>query len=54
VLAPGGGIAVVRLIIAVVTGLAIAIVAVVIAQGLLSSAANGTPSKATLYVYGTR
>jgi hypothetical protein len=45
---------VIRLIIAVVTGLVVAVVAIVIAQGLLSSAVNGTPSKATLYVYGTR
>jgi hypothetical protein len=43
-----------RLIIAVVAGLAIAVVAVVIVGNVLSSAANGTPSNSTLYVYGTR
>jgi hypothetical protein len=43
-----------RLIIAVVAGLAIAVVAVVFAENLLASAANGTPTNATLYVYGSR
>jgi hypothetical protein len=43
-----------RLIIAVVAGLAIAVVAVVIVGNVLSSDANGTPSNSTLYVYGTR
>jgi hypothetical protein len=43
-----------RLIIAVVTGLAVAVVAVVLVVNVLSSAANGTPSNGTLYVYGTR
>jgi len=43
-----------RLIIAVIAGLVIAVVAVVVAQSLLSDAANGTPSSYTLYVYGTR
>jgi hypothetical protein len=43
-----------RLIIAVVAGLAIAVVAVVIVGNVLSGAANGTPSNSTLYVYGTR
>jgi K+-transporting ATPase c subunit len=45
---------VMRLIIAVVAGLAIAVVAVVFAENLLASAANGTPTNATLYVYGSR
>jgi hypothetical protein len=43
-----------RLIIAVVAGLVIAVVAVVVAENVLSSAANGTPSNSSLYVYGTR
>jgi hypothetical protein len=45
---------VIRLIIAVVAGLVIAVVAVVLVENVLSNAANGTPSNATLYVYGTR
>jgi hypothetical protein len=43
-----------RLIIAVVAGLVIAVAAVVFAESLLASAANGTPSNGSLYVYGTR
>jgi K+-transporting ATPase c subunit len=43
-----------RLIIAVIAGLMIAVVAVVVAENMLSSAANGTPSSDTLYVYGAR
>ena len=43
-----------RLVIAVVTGLVVAIVAVVIVINVLSGSANGTPSNATLYVYGNR
>jgi hypothetical protein len=43
-----------RLIIAVVAGLVIAVVAVAVAENVLSSAANGTPSNSSLYVYGTR
>ena len=43
-----------RLIIAVVAGLVIAVAAVVVAENVLSSAANGTPSNSSLYVYGTR
>jgi hypothetical protein len=43
-----------RLIIAVVSGLVVAVVATVIVVNVLSSAANGTPSTGTLYVYGTR
>jgi len=43
-----------RLIIAVVTGLALAVVAVILATSALSSADNGTPSNGTLYAYGSR
>jgi K+-transporting ATPase c subunit len=43
-----------RLIIAVIAGLVIAVVAVVVAENVLASAANGTPTNATLYVYGNR
>ena len=43
-----------RLIIAVVVGLVIAVGAVVIAENVLSHAANGTPSNASLYQYGSR
>jgi hypothetical protein len=43
-----------RLIIAVIAGLVIAVVAVVVAENVLASAANGTPSNSALYVYGTR
>ena len=46
--------AVMRLIIAVIAGLVIAVAAVAIAENVLSSAANGTPSDYSLYVYGTR
>jgi len=43
-----------RLIIAVIVGLVIAVGAVAIMENVLSSAANGTPSNATLYQYGNR
>ena len=43
-----------RLIAAVVAGLVIAVVAVVGAENVLAGVANGTPSSATLYVYGNR
>jgi hypothetical protein len=43
-----------RLILAVVAGLVIAVVAVVVVENVMSSAANGTPSNSTLYVYGAR
>ncbi len=43
-----------RLIIAVVAGLVIGVAATVLVVNVLSSDANGTPSNATLYVYGTR
>ena len=43
-----------RLIIAVVAGLVVAVVAVLIAESVLAGVANGTPSSQTLYVYGTR
>lgn len=42
-----------RLIIAVVVGLVIAVGAVAIAESVLSHAANGTPSNTSLYQYGT-
>jgi hypothetical protein len=45
---------VIRLIIAVVAGLVIAVVAVAVVENVVSSAANGTPSNSSLYVYGTR
>lgn len=44
----------IRLIIAVVAGLAVGVVAIVLVTNALSSAANGTPSNATLYAYGNR
>lgn len=44
----------IRLIVAVVAGLVIAVVAVVVVENMLSSVANGTPSNSSLYVYGTR
>jgi hypothetical protein len=43
-----------RLIIAVVAGLVIAIGATAIVENVLNSAANGTPSNASLYQYGNR
>ena len=43
-----------RLIIAVVVGLVIAVGAVAVVGNVLSHAANGTPSNASLYQYGTR
>jgi hypothetical protein len=43
-----------RLILAIVVGIVIAVGAVALTENLLSSAANGTPSNATLYQYGTR
>jgi K+-transporting ATPase c subunit len=45
---------VLRLIIAIVAGLVVAVVATGFAQNVLSNAANGTPSNSTIYVYGTR
>ena len=44
----------IRVIIAVVIGLAIGTVSVVLVASALSSAAKGTPSNASLYAYGTR
>lgn len=44
----------IRLIIAVVAGLVIAVVAVAVVENVVSSAANGTPSNSSLYAYGTR
>ena len=43
-----------RLIIAIVAGLVVAVVAVGVAESLLANAANGTPSNSSLYVYGSR
>lgn len=43
-----------RLIIAIVVGVVIAIGAVALTENLLNSAANGTPSQASLYQYGSR
>jgi len=43
-----------RLIIAIVSGLVVAVVAVVLVVNVLSNDANGTPSTGTLYVYGNR
>lgn len=43
-----------RLIIAIVVGVVIAIGAVALVENALSSAANGTPSNASLYQYGAR
>jgi hypothetical protein len=43
-----------RLIIAIVVGVVIAVGAVALTENLLSGAANGTPSNASLYQYGTR
>ena len=43
-----------RLIIAVVVGLVIAVGAVAVVENVLSHAADGTPSNASLYQYGTR
>jgi hypothetical protein len=45
---------VVRLIIAVVVGLAIAIGGSVLVANVLSSHANGTPSTSSTYNYGSR
>ena len=43
-----------RLIIAIVVGVVIAVGAVAIVENALNSAANGTPSNASLYQYGKR
>ena len=43
-----------RLIVAVVVGIVIAIGAVALVENVLDSAANGTPSNATIYQYGSR
>jgi hypothetical protein len=45
---------VLRLIIAVVVGLAIAIGGTVLAVNVLSSHGNGTPSNSSTYNYGSR
>lgn len=43
-----------RLIIAIVVGVVIAIGAIALTENLLNNAANGTPSQASLYQYGSR
>jgi hypothetical protein len=43
-----------RLLIAVAIGVLLGLGAAVLAGNALSGIANGTPSNATLYVYGTR
>jgi hypothetical protein len=43
-----------RIIVAVIVGLVIAVGAVAVAENVLSHVANGTPSNASLYQYGTR
>jgi hypothetical protein len=43
-----------RLIIAIVVGIAIAIGAVALTENVLAGAANGTPTNASLYQYGSR
>jgi hypothetical protein len=45
---------VVRLIIAVVVGLVIAVGATVLVQNVLTSQVNGTPTSQTIYNYGSR
>jgi len=44
----------IRLIIAVVLGIVVAVGATALVENALSSAANGTPSNASLYQYGSR
>lgn len=43
-----------RLLIVIVIGVALAVVASVAASYALAGLANGTPSKASLYQYGSR
>jgi K+-transporting ATPase c subunit len=45
---------VLRLIIAIVAGLVVAVVATGFTEHLLANAANGTASNSSLYVYGSR
>jgi K+-transporting ATPase c subunit len=45
---------VLRLIVAVVVGVVIAVGATVVTVNLLSDSANGSPSNASLYQYGSR
>lgn len=44
----------IRLIIAIVVGIAVAVGGVAVTESVLSSSANGTPSNSSLYQYGTR
>jgi hypothetical protein len=43
-----------RLLIVIAAGIVLAVVATFIATNALAGLANGTPSKASLYQYGTR
>jgi hypothetical protein len=43
-----------RLIIAIVVGIVIAIGAVAVVENVLNSASNGTPTNASIYMYGQR
>jgi hypothetical protein len=43
-----------RLIIAIVVGVVIAIGAVALTENLLNTAADGTPTQASIYNYGNR
>jgi hypothetical protein len=45
---------VVRLLIAIVVGVVVAVGATVLVTNALASAANGTASNASIYQYGTR
>jgi hypothetical protein len=45
---------VVRLLIAIAVGVVLAVGAAALASSALTGVANGTPSKASLYQYGTR
>jgi hypothetical protein len=45
---------VVRLIVAVVVGLVIAVGGTALVENVLSSQANGTPSNSSIYQYGAR
>jgi hypothetical protein len=45
---------VVRLLIVIAVGVVLAVGAAVLATNALASLANGTPSKASIYNYGTR
>ncbi len=44
----------IRLIVAIVVGIVVAVGATVLVENVLSSAANGTQSTSSLYQYGSR